>query len=307
MPAVEIFTLDPLPKDLDDELDATYRTHRRAALDGPTEALAGVRGFLTNFTAGAGIDILERLPALEIISVDSVGVDCIDFEYAKKRGLRVTNTPDLVTADTADLAIALMLAVSRRMVFNDRYVREGRWLKSAAPFGHSVSGAKVGIVGLGRIGRAIALRCAPMVKEIAYYGRTQHAGAPYKYFGQLEALAADSDILIVAADGRARGLISASVIEALGPRGVLINISRGPVIDEAAMVAALVEGRLGGAGLDVFANEPSVPPALFALENVVLQPHIGTATYETRHAMGRLAMDNLAAHFAGKPLLTPVL
>jgi lactate dehydrogenase-like 2-hydroxyacid dehydrogenase len=229
------------------------------------------------------------------------------MDYAKRRGLRVANTPDIVTSDTADLALGLMIAVNRKILVNDRFVRAGGWLKGPPIPGRSLTGLRVGIVGLGAIGAAIAKRCEPMVASVAYHNRNPRDGAPYKYYASLIDLARNSDVMIVSADGRARGLISADVIDALGPTGVLINVSRGPVVDEPALVAALVEGRLGGAGLDVFAQEPKVPEALFALDNVVLQPHIGTGTVETRFAMARMAMDNIAAHLAGKPLLGCVL
>lgn len=301
----QIFLLDPLPPPLDTEIETVFRVlHEPALRDGTP--LESVRGILARGGGVVSPDLLDRLPALEIIAVNGVGTDGVDLADAKRRGLHVTNTPDIVTDDTADLAIGLMIALTRRMCLNDRFVREGRWPAGRPPFSHSLSGAKVGIVGLGKIGAAIAKRCEPMVAEIFYHSRNPRSEAPYRYFPRLEDLARASDILIVAADGNARGLISAGVIDALGPKGSLINIARGGVIDEPAMVAALVEGRLGGAGLDVFADEPNAPPALFALENVVLQPHVGTATFETRYAMGRLAIDNLLAHFAGRPLLTPV-
>lgn len=307
-PAIEILLLDPLPPPLDHEIEQVFRVLPESALRDGT-SLQNVRGVLPRGGGVVAPALLDRLPAVEIIAVNGVGIDGIDIEDAKRRGVRVTNTPDIVTADTADLAIGLMIALSRRLCLNDRFVRDGKWRpgpEGRPPFSHSLSGARVGIVGLGQIGAAIAKRCEPMVASIAYHSRNPRPEAPYRYYPRLEDLARDSDILIVAADGTARGLISAGVIEALGKKGSLINVSRGGVIDEPAMVAALVEGRLGGAALDVFADEPNAPPALFALENVVLQPHVGTATFETRYAMGRLAIENMLAHFAGKALPTPV-
>jgi lactate dehydrogenase-like 2-hydroxyacid dehydrogenase len=309
MREIEVLLLDPLPPPLETEIDTVFRVLREAALQDGTP-LQRVRGILPRGGGVVSPALLDRLPAVEIIAVNGVGVDGIDLADAKRRGVHVTNTPDIVTADTADLAIGLMIALSRRLCLNDRFVRDGHWRpgpEGRPPFAHSLSHQKVGIVGLGKIGAAIAKRCEPMVAEIAYHSRNPRPEAPYRYAPRLKDLARESDILFIAADGGARGLISAEVIEALGKKGALINIARGGVIDERAMVAALVEGRLGGAALDVFANEPHAPPELFALENVVLQPHVGTATFETRHAMGRLAIDNLRAHFSGAPLLTPVV
>jgi lactate dehydrogenase-like 2-hydroxyacid dehydrogenase len=306
----EILAISALPDDVEMQLDAAFTAHRFAPpLDKVDwSALSRVRAILTGGGTGAPKAWIERLPALEIVAVNGVGTDKIDLADAKTRGLRVTNTPDLVTADVADLAIGLLVDLSRRMTWSDRFVREGRWKKgSDAPLARSLSGLRVGVLGLGNIGMAIARRCEPMVASIAYHNRKPREGAPYRYVETLEALAAASDVLFVAAVGSALGLVSARVIDALGPKGMLINISRGGVIDEEAMVAALVGGKLGGAALDVFAQEPNVPAALLALENVVLLPHIGTATVETRRAMGQLALDNLKAHFAGKPLLTPVV
>jgi lactate dehydrogenase-like 2-hydroxyacid dehydrogenase len=306
----EILAISALPADVETQLDDAFTAHRFAPPldDIDWSALANVRGILTGGGTGAAKAWIERLPALEVIAVNGVGTDKIDFAATKARGIGVANTPDLVTADVADLAIGLLVDLSRRMTWSDRFVREGRWKKgSDAPLTRSLSALRVGILGLGNIGMAIATRCAPMVKSIAYHNRKPREDAPYPYVETLEALAAQSDVLFVAAVGNALGLVSARVIDALGPKGMLINISRGGVIDEDAMVAALVHGKLGGAALDVFAQEPSVPAELLKLENVVLLPHIGTATVETRRAMGQLALDNLKAHFAGKPLLTPVI
>jgi lactate dehydrogenase-like 2-hydroxyacid dehydrogenase len=215
----------------------------------------------------------------------------------------------VLTDDVADMALGLMLTVLRRLCVGDRFVRDGRWArKDIMPLATRLTGKRLGILGLGRIGRAIARRAAAFETVIAYTGRRAHDDAPYRFEPSLVALARDSDVLVVSVAGGAgtRGLVSREVLEALGPEGVLINVARGAVIDEPALVEALCQGRLGGAGLDVFANEPHVPEALLGLEQVVLQPHRGSATHETREAMGRLVLDNLAAHFAGRPLPTQV-
>lgn len=305
----EILSIGPMPRALERVLDETYRVHRATppldAVDWPS--LAGVRALITGGGTGARPQWLDRLPALEIIAVNGVGLDRIDLPDAARRGLRVTNTPDLVTNDVADLATGLLIALARRICVNDRFVRSGGWMEGAAPLACSLSALNVGILGLGRIGLAIARRCEPMVASIAYYSRTRRGDVAYAYVPSLEALARASDVLFVAADGAAGCLVNAAVLQALGPAGLLINISRGGLVDEAALSAALAEGRLGGAGLDVFVNEPNVPEALIGLDRVVLQPHMGTATVEVRTAMGQLVLDNLAAHFAGHPLPSAVI
>jgi lactate dehydrogenase-like 2-hydroxyacid dehydrogenase len=306
----EILSIGPMPPALERVLDDTYCVHRASppldGLDWPS--LARVRGLITGGGTGAKPQWLDRLPALEIIAVNGVGLDRIDLPDAARRGLRVTNTPDLVTNDVADLAIGLLIALARRVCVNDRFVRSGGWTKdTSAPLARSLSALRVGVLGLGRIGLAIARRCEPMVASISYYNRTRRGDVAYAYFPSLEALARASDVLFVAADGAAGCLVGPTILEALGPNGLLINISRGALVDEAALSAALAEGRLGGAGLDVFAREPDVPQALIGLDRVVLQPHMGTATVEVRTAMGQLVMDNLAAHFAGRPLPTAVI
>ncbi len=205
--------------------------------------------------------------------------------------------------------MALVLAVARRLVTGDRYVREGKWLKANLPLTTKVGGASMGILGLGRIGLAIAKRAEAFGMKIVYHGPRAKPGVAYRYYPDLAEMARDVDYLMVSCPGGAEthNLVSAAVLAALGKTGVVINIARGSVIDEAAMVRMLQDGSLGGAGLDVFVEEPRVPEPLFQLENVVLQPHVGSATHATRAAMGQLVVDNLAAHFAGKPLLTRVV
>lgn len=269
----------------------------------------GIRAVATDGTVGIGAALIDRLPDLEMIAVHAVGYDSVDVAHARSRGIRISNTPDVLTDDVADLAIALMLAVGRRLVSNDAYVRAGRWPRAGyPPLARKVSGRRIGILGLGRIGQAIAHRAAPFASELAYFSRHPKPGIGWRHYGDPVALAAAVDVLIVAVAGGAgtAGLVDRAVIEALGPHGILVNIARGSVVDESALVAALVEGRLGGAGLDVFAHEPEVPDALLALESVVLQPHQGSATEETRDAMAQLLLDNLAAFFGGQPLPTPV-
>lgn len=284
-----------------DNLDAHYTVHHMPA--------PGIRVVLTGGAEGIDAATIDQLPDLELIVVCAVGYDKVDVTYARSRGIAVTNTPDVLTDDTADLAIALMFATYRRVAHYDRYVRAGDWVaKGPPPLARKLSGQRIGILGLGRIGRAIARRCEPFAGEIAYHSRRPVEGAPYRYAADAHALAGSVDILVVATPGgtETAGLVDAAMLDALGPRGTLINIARGSVVDEPALVAALAEGRLGAAGLDVFAGEPHVPAALLAMDNVVLLPHQGSATVETRAAMAALALANIAAFHAGKPLPTPV-
>jgi len=259
-----------------------------------------------------GIDAatMDATPDLKMISLAVVGYDRVDLDHARARGISVTNTPDVLTDDVADLAIGLMLAVARRLPAQDLYVRQGRWpIEGDPPLARRASGRRIGILGLGRIGQAIAARARPFASEIGYFSRAPRVeGADYLYFDSPRGLAAWSDVMIVVVAGGAgtAGLVDREVIDALGPEGTLINVARGSVVDEGALVAALIDGRLGAAGLDVFADEPHVPEALLGLDNVVLLPHQGSATWETRKAMGDLALANLAAFFAREPLLTPI-
>jgi lactate dehydrogenase-like 2-hydroxyacid dehydrogenase len=286
-----------------DEADAAGREAMLAAV-GPR-----CRGVVTNGHFTLGRDLIERLPALEIVACSSAGYESIDVDALTGRGVRFTNTSAALVDDVADTAIMLMLAVRRRLVVGDRYVRSGDWgRKGMLPLTTRTEGSRAGIVGLGNIGRAIAKRCAAMGQEIGYYGRSEKPGTGYAYFNDLVKLADWADVLIAATPGgeETRGLISAGVLDALGPTGTFVNIARGTVVDEPALIAALQLGRLGSAGLDVYLNEPNPDPAFAAMENVVLYPHHASGTVETRDAMAQLVVDNLAAHFAGRPLLTPV-
>jgi len=253
-------------------------------------------------------ELIAQMPALEIVSVFGVGYDGVDVAAARERGIAVTHTPNVLNDEVADLAIALVLAVSRRLIEADRYVRSGSWANGPMPLARKVSGARMGIVGLGRIGLAIAKRAEAFGMSIAYTSRNARADSPYPYFASAEALAREVDFLVVITPGGAatRKLIDAKVLAALGKKGYLINVARGSVVDEQALVSALRDGTIAGAGLDVFENEPQVPSELLALDNVVLTPHIGSATWQTRQAMADLAFGNLEAHFAGRPLLSPV-
>ena len=252
--------------------------------------------------------LMEQLPALQMISVFGVGYDRYDVAAARELGIPITNTPDVLTDDVADMGIALMLALSRSIPQADQYVRDGKWVGGPMPLARKVSGARLGIVGLGRIGSAIARRAAGFDMSIAYTSRNKVVDSPYTYHPTPAALAAEVDFLMVITPGGAgtKGLINAEVLTALGAKGYLINVARGSVVDESALITALQNNVIAGAALDVFENEPHVPAALCAMSNVVLAPHVASATWQTRRAMADLAFGNLQAHFAGKPLLTPV-
>ncbi|HSS13699.1 MAG TPA: 2-hydroxyacid dehydrogenase, partial [Rhizomicrobium sp.] len=288
------------------ELEARYRLHGKGDFD---KAASIVRGCVTNGHSGPPPEMIDRMTKLEIIASASVGYDGIPVEYARSKGIPVTNTPDVLNNDVADLAIGLMIMTARRLVVTDRYVRSGRWPKEGEyPLAQRASGKRVGILGMGRIGREIGKRAEAMNNKVAYHSRRPVADVAYKHYPDLVELAKNSDFLVVIipATPQTNKIVSKAVIEALGPTGILVNVARGAVVDEDALVDALKSGKLGGAGLDVFVNEPRVPPDLFAMDNVVLQPHVGSATHETRRAMSQLVLDNLDAHFAGKPLLTEI-
>lgn len=307
-----VLLLAPLYPPTQAELEAGHRVVRlweAADAGAQLDAIAAdCRVAVTH--SGRGIDraTIARLPRLELVANFGVGVDAIDLDACRSRGIAVTNTPDVLTEDVADLALALLLAAVRRIPQGDRFVREGRWAKGPMGLTQSLQRRKVGIVGLGRIGAAIARRCAAFNTEPGYFGPRRKAGVDYRYFDDIVALARWADVLVAACPGgpdTAR-LVSRTALEALGPEGVFVNIARGSVVDQPALVELLAAGRLGGAGLDVFDDEPNVPPELLALDNVVLQPHQGSATHPTRAAMGRLVLDNVAAWAAGRPLATPV-
>ena len=294
-----------------ESLEAAFTVHKAFQAADREAFLASIADRITAAatTAFRGMDAatMTRLPKLRIVSHFGVGVDSVDVEAASRRGIKVTNTPDVLTDDVADLAVALLLAAVRRIPHGERHVRDGKWAEKAFPLTGTMQGKTLGIVGLGRIGRAIARRAEAFNLKIAYPGPNRKGDVPWPYFADPVALARAVDFLIAACPGgeSTRGIVSRAALEALGPHAVFVNISRGSVVDEAAMIELLRQGKLGGAGLDVYDNEPRIDPAFLALDNVVLQPHVGSATHVTRRAMGQLVVDNLAAFFAGKALLTP--
>ena len=266
-----------------------------------------VRGAVSNAMAGLPGAVIEALPRLEICAINGVGLEPTDLALAKARGVVVTTTPVLYE-DVADLGMILALCACRRIVEADRFVRSGRWLQGRKDQGRKFSGLRAGILGLGRIGMALAPRLQAFGGSIGYYDPLPKSGVPYQAYASPLELARNSDILFLcAAGGPGRGhIVTAEILDALGPRGIFVNIARGWLVDEAALVRALSERRLGAAGLDVFENEPQVPDALLGLDNVVLTPHIASNTEETMRAMGQCVLDNIRSWFAGKGALTPV-
>ncbi|TYG53398.1 hypothetical protein ES288_D09G106600v1 [Gossypium darwinii] len=270
---------------------------------------SSIKAVVGNTKIGADANMIDSLPNLEIVASYSVGLDKIDLGKCKEKGIKVTNTPDVLTDDVADLGIGLALAVLRKICVCDRFVRSGNWINGDFALASKFSGKSVGIIGLGRIGSAIAKRAEAFKCFISYHSRSKKPNTNYKYYSNIVDLAADCQILFVACalTEETHHIINRKVIDALGPKGILINIGRGAHVDEPELVSALLEGRLGGAGLDVYENEPNVPEQLFSLENIVLVPHVGSDTEETSKAMADLVISNLEAHFKCKPLLTPVL
>lgn len=265
-------------------------------------------GAVTSAQVGASGALLGALPALRVLAIFGVGHDLVDLEAARRRGVAVSNTPEVLTGCVADLALGLLLDVARGISAGDRFVRRGAWGTGRFPLHTRVHGMRLGILGLGRIGRAVARRAAGFDMEVRYTGRRPAEGVALAFEPSLAALARWADALVVSCAGgpETRHLVGAEVLEALGPGGFLVNVARGSVVDEAALVRALAEGRLGGAGLDVFEEEPRVPAALLAMENVVLLPHVASGTEETRSAMTELVLANLRAFYAEGRLVTPL-
>jgi hydroxypyruvate reductase len=307
-----LLTVAKLPPFLMEPLQQSFEVHDRLHESDPA-AFAKVAPLIRGIAGGGESKVpralMGQLPALEIVSIMGVGYDGVDVAAALERRIPVTHTPGVLNDEVADLAIGLMLSVARRIPLADRYVRAGRWAKEGPmPLARKVTGARLGIVGLGRIGQAIATRAEAFTMSVAYTARSAKAELAYTFYPSAQALAAQVDFLIVITPGGAgtRHLINADVLKALGPAGYLINVARGSVVDEAALVDALQQGVIAGAALDVFEQEPHPLEALWTMDNVVLTPHMASATVQTRHAMANLAVNNLRAHFAGQALFTPV-
>jgi len=308
----DVFIVGPIYKPTLDALDREFTTHKLWLAPDRKALLAAcadrVRGIATTGFHGADAALIDALPKLEIISCFGVGYDAVDVEAAKRRNVIVTNTPGVLNDAVADLTMGLIIAAARRIPQGDRYVREGKWLREPQPLAQHVSGKRMGIIGLGRIGLDIARRALAFDMKIAYHSRHRVPESPFTYYERLIDLARNSDFLVAIVPGgdETYHLVNEAVMRALGPKGILVNVARGSVVDEKALVKCLQDGTLGAAALDVFEEEPKVPEALLSMDNVVMTPHVGSATPEARGGVGQLTVDNLIAHFAGKPALTPV-
>lgn len=306
---IDVLVTAPLPPFLADPLNADYRCHDFAGAGDRERLLASIGPRIRGVVQGGGTvtptALLDALPALEIISVFGVGYDGVPTGYCRDRGITVTNTPDVLTDDVADVAVGLILMTGRGFIGANRFVHAGNWERRGPELTTKLSGRAVGIVGLGRIGKAIAARVAAMGMRVAYLGRSAQ-DVPYDYVGDLASLASRVDYLVIACPGgpATRHLVDARILAALGKKGTLINIARGSIVDESALVRALADGTIKAAGLDVFENEPHIPAELLAMDNVVLLPHVGSATHETRKAMADLCKANLDRWFTDRSVLT---
>ncbi|MBL4645968.1 MAG: 2-hydroxyacid dehydrogenase [Rhizobiales bacterium] len=267
----------------------------------------------TRFMANGGHiqlsgEVMDSMPALEIISSFGVGTDSIDLAAAKQRNIRVTNTPDVLNDAVAEMAMGLMISLCRRIVDADTHVRQGKWPAGGYPLTGELAGAKIGILGLGRIGKEVARRAQVFKMEVSYHGRHEQKFEPFPYYADLEEMASNVDWLMAIVPGGAAttGLVNRKILTALGPNGAIVNVGRGTLIDEPVMIEMLKSGELGGAALDVFEKEPAMSEELWSLPNVVLSPHQGSATHKTRWSMGDLVVRNLLAHQNGDPVITPV-
>ncbi len=289
------------------EAFTVHRLYEAADPDAMLAEIAPKIGAIAS-SGGAKRPMIEALPNLKLVAHFGVGYDPVDVDCCKEHDIRVTNTPDVLNDAVAEMTLGLMLALERRIPHGDRHVRDGKWEAGGYPLTGELTGKTAGIMGLGRIGKEIARRLQVMKMNVVYNGRTEQKHEPYPYFADLKEMAAASDWLVVVVPGtpQTTKAVNMDVLKALGPNGALLNIGRGSVVDESALISCLSDGSLGGAALDVFEDEPRVPQALREMDNVVLQPHQGSATHKTRWGMGDLVVRNIKAHFAGEPLITPV-
>ena len=307
---IEILQTHKLLASCEEALAARYSVHKLHEAADKDALLAKVKDSVRGIAGGnVTPELMDRLPKLEIIANFGVGYDSIDTKAARERNIRVTNTPNVLNDAVAEITIGLMIALARRIPQADQFVRQGKWPKGNFPLLNELNGKTLGILGLGRIGKEIAVRAQAMKMRVVYHGRSRQGDEPFVYYDQLVDMARDSDWLVIIAPG-GKGtdkIVSRDVLEALGPEGCLVNMARGTLVDETALVEFLTSKALGGAALDVFEKEPQVPEALFGLDNVVLSPHQGSATNQTRNKMGALVVQNLDAHFAGEPLPSAVV
>ncbi len=301
-----VFVTFPLPVELAALRDAPYRLHwgegKPPALD--ADERVAVRAIVTNGIKGAGAELIDAFPNLDLVASLGIGLDAIDLGRARERGIAVTNTPGVTTDDVADLAMWMIATSLRNTRAGNRYVEDGRWPTGPFPLATSLTGKTVGIVGLGAIGSGVARRAEAHGMRVSWTGPRAKPGITWPYIADLVQLAAQSDVLVIACAGGAatRRLIDARVLQALGPRGLLVNVARGSIVDSRALGEVLDSGQLGAAALDVFEGQPQVPEGLLNRANVLLTPHMGSATRETRSRMGELVLQSLADHFAGRQL-----
>jgi len=289
-------------------ITAEFEVYRTSDLHDNPQLSSKIQAIITRSNYCVPEDLVLSLPRLGIIATCGVGYDQIPLAAAQQRGIHVTNTPEVLNSAVAELTIGFILALLRQIPQADQFVRAGQWPHQAWPLAQSLAGKRVGVVGLGRIGKAIVKVLEPFEVSLSYFGRRRQE-VPFSYYGSIVDLAQANDILILAAPGgdQTRHIVNAEVLKALGENGYLINIARGSLVDEEALIAALTQGTIAGAALDVYEQEPVVNPAFFALDNVLLTPHMGSATFQTRHQMVELVLDNLRQYFAGESLLTPVI
>ncbi len=300
---IEILRVTNLAATLMADLQTNYLVHDREHITDPN-ALQRIRAMVGGGDAVIDKKFMSLFPALEFISICGVGYDGVDVAAAKERGIKVAHTPGVLNDDVADLALGLMLSIARRLPQADKFVRNSDWVEGPFPLSTKMSGSRLGLIGMGRIGQAIAKRALAFDMSIAYTSRNQAQGVNYTYFTSVKELAANVDYLVVITPGGAatKHLVNAEVLAALGTKGYLINVARGSVVDQNALIEALQKKTIAGAALDVFADEPRVPAELRLAQNTVLVPHIGSATQQTRKAMADLCLANMAAYFDGKPI-----
>jgi lactate dehydrogenase-like 2-hydroxyacid dehydrogenase len=314
VPEFEVLITGPIMPLIREGLEANLKVHKLYEIADKDAFISAHGSNIRGLVGGSGhgkIDgaFMQQFPNLQIVGNFGVGYDGVDAKWAGENGIIVTNTPDVLTDEVADLALGLLIATVRRLPQADRYVREGKWVSAGNfPLTGSLREKKMGILGLGRIGAAIAKRAEAFGLMLSYHSRSAKADVPYPYYASLVDMARDVDILMVIAPGgeATRGIVNREVLEALGPAGTLINVARGTLVDEPVLVELLKSGKLGAAGLDVFEKEPTVPTDLFGLENVVLLPHVGSASHYTRNKMGQLVVDNVVSFARGNGPLTPV-
>jgi lactate dehydrogenase-like 2-hydroxyacid dehydrogenase len=309
----DVLMPDPLPSHVVEEIGRSFRLHKLWEAQNPQTMIAEVgnhiQGLVTgHFSKLINADFMRRFPKLRIVAHYGVGYDSVDAKWAGQNNIIVTNTPDVLTDEVADLALGLTIATIRKIPQADSYLRAGKWEQNPFPLTGTLRGRTMGILGLGRIGKAIAHRAEAFGLKIIYHGRKAQADAGYPFYPDLTEMAREADILMVVAPAtpETKNIVDAKILKSLGPEGVLVNVSRGSLVDEPALIAALRDKTISAAGLDVFANEPHVPQELMKMENAVLLPHVGSGSHETRRAMGQLVIDNLVSFVAGKGPLTPV-